>query len=411
MKIQIISNITSKIESKHELIFSKISEPKTLASFDINIFNLQYENLWTCKEQTSNELDVTKDFYSIKNLLANSDVISIIAFPQNYLHRYHYATHSKDYYKKIALKDELYNLRKYLLNGILPFDICEKFDLLYENSKTELCGSVYDSSFCFLNNKGEILSKCCDAEKATTIAFKNIILTTLNLNGASLDDFIKGIGLEKENVEYPQWLLDFKCLDDEQQNLIVNTNNEIIENANNEIEKATEKLQENLKYKSILVTNGDELVSVVFNMLETMLSCDLSEFVDEKREDFLIKKDGFTYIGEIKGVTSNIKSEHISQLEVHYRSYLDKLDDEGVTEVVKPILIINPFRTKPISERDEVHEKQVQLSIRNGSLILTTETLLNIYEMFLKGETSTEKICTVFSNETGLADIDYFKCN
>ena len=44
-----------------------------------------------------------------------------------------------------------------------------------------------------------------------------------------------------------------------------------------------------------------------------------------KKEDFLIKLPSCTFIGEIKGVTSNVKYEHISQIELHYRGYLDLL--------------------------------------------------------------------------------------
>lgn len=407
MKIQIISNLSLKFDSKHEITYSKISEPKTLASFDVNIFNLQDENLWCYKEQGTSVLDITKDFNSIKNLIVNSNVAvsSVILFPQNYVHRSYYSIYDKDYNKKIALKDELKNLRENLLNGLVPFDICGKFDLIYENSKTKLCDSEFTSSFCFLAHQGEVLSVSCDAEKATTIAFSNIILTTLKLNGVSLDDFIKGIGLEKEKVEYPQWLLDFKCLDDEQQNLIVNTNNEIIENANKEIEKATEKLQENLKYKSILVTNGDELVSVVFNMLETMLSCDLSEFVDEKREDFVIKKEDVTFVGEIKGINTNVKNDNVSQAERHKSSYLDELEEQGMDENVKPLLVINPLRKTELENREPVNEKQVALAKKYDVLIITTSVLLQIYERFVDNKITSEEILLALKDKTGMLEI------
>ena len=92
---------------------------------------------------------------------------------------------------------------------------------------------------------------------------------------------------------------------------------------------------------------------------EKVLDCNLSGFIDEKNEDFLIQFQDVSFIGEIKGVTSNIKSENISQLDVHYQGYMDKLQEENRTETVKQILIMNPFRTKPLSERAEVHEKQI----------------------------------------------------
>ena len=62
-----------------------------------------------------------------------------------------------------------------------------------------------------------------------------------------------------------------------------------------------------------MYTNGEQLVEVVFDILESFFSYSLSEFKDEKKEDFLIKLDSVTFIGEIKGITSNVKSEHVSQ--------------------------------------------------------------------------------------------------
>ena len=85
------------------------------------------------------------------------------------------------------------------------------------------------------------------------------------------------------------------------------------------------------------------------------------------------------------------------------------MQKDNIIENVKSILVINPFITKPLSERYDIHENQIKLAIRNGSLIITTEALLKIYEMFLNGETTTEKILSVLSTETGLADINSFK--
>ena len=96
-----------------------------------------------------------------------------------------------------------------------------------------------------------------------------------------------------------------------------------VENAKEQIKKEKEKidkantiLERNLHYKSILYTNSDELVSVVFEIIEDLFDISLKEFKDEKKEDFNFKKDGITYIGEIKGVTSSVKNEHISQLKI-----------------------------------------------------------------------------------------------
>ena len=106
------------------------------------------------------------------------------------------------------------------------------------------------------------------------------------------------------------------------------------------------------------------------SILDELLDYDSSEFVDEKREDFLVKKEDITFIGEIKGVSSAIANKNVSQLDVHVQSYLDNLQEERKEEKVKGLLIINHQRNKPIEERQEVHEHQVNLAKRNVSLII-----------------------------------------
>ena len=52
-----------------------------------------------------------------------------------------------------------------------------------------------------------------------------------------------------------------------------------------------------------------------------MLKCNLSTFVDEKKEDFIIKKENITFVGEIKGINSNVGYNNISQAERHKSEY------------------------------------------------------------------------------------------
>lgn len=178
----------------------------------------------------------------------------------------------------------------------------------------------------------------------------------------------------------------------------------IISNAKLEIEKSQEILSKNLYYKSILYSNGNELVKVVFEILENILDCDLSSFNDEKHEDFLIKKSNITFVGEIKGVNGSVKNANISQLDVHYNGYLDKLQEENKSENVKALLIINPNRSRPIKEREQIHQNQLNLAIRNGSLIIQTYDLLKIFEAFKQNKISSEEIEDIFTDKIGILD-------
>ena len=133
----------------------------------------------------------------------------------------------------------------------------------------------------------------------------------------------------------------------------------------------------------------------------------MSEFQDEKKEDFLIKLDGVTFIGEIKGITSNVKSEHVSQLDVHFQGYQDKLQENNCVENVKALLIINPFRNKRPIEREPINEIQENLAKRNGSLIITTDNLLKMYDAFINGVIDGDTIKREFISQTGILSMGF----
>ena len=114
-------------------------------------------------------------------------------------------------------------------------------------------------------------------------------------------------------------------------------------------------------------------------------------------------------IGEIKGVTSNVKNEHITQLETHYQQYQDHLQESNQTENISQVLIINPLRNKPIAERELVHEKQIELAKRNGSLIIETVKLLKLFELFLQGDLCTDECIELLTKKTGILEYSDFQ--
>ena len=154
----------------------------------------------------------------------------------------------------------------------------------------------------------------------------------------------------------------------------------------------------------MLTESGDNLVEVVSEILGEMLNYDLSGFVDKKKEDFRIKLDSVTFIGEIKGINTNVKSGNISQVENHCRNYEDELN--GSKENIKGLLVINTLRDKRLAEREEVHINSIDLAEKYGVLIITTVKLLKLYERFVVKEVSSENIIEAFKTQVGLCDID-----
>ena len=414
MKIQIIScdNALRNKFGTDGVIYSTINAPQSFDEFDINIISLQEESVWRNRGfDVQEKIDCLADLESLRCIIQNSvRSKTIVAFPQNTYYKYHYSTNQHKYLYAVELKN-IIGVMCGIIDKMIPVNNRSPFMLKYENTTTVINGKECTSAFYF-DGLYSGLTTSKGSEKVTTVACpQRMYCTSINLssNAFCLGDFLQTIGLVGANDELPQWLIDLECLDDAVQNQIVRESSQAITEAQSRIDRAKQQLDANLRYKSVLVTNGDALVDVVFDMLEQLLDCKLTDFIDDKKEDFLVRKDAVTFIGEIKGVTSNVKSEHISQLDVHYHSYLDKLQEQNTTENVKQLLIINPFKTKPLSERDAVHEIQISLAKRNGSLIITTETLLSIYELFAREEISSGRVISVFSQATGLASIEMFK--
>ena len=409
MKIQLISNGDHKAINDPNITINPLSSPRSLDEFDVDIIDLSTPSLW---HSSINESLNPNTIYSINDLKSIQQMVDrkrkavvLYLFPANENWFFNYSSKevcNNDYRKPI--KDCLRSLSSIVSKAALPLSINYTPVLIYENTTTAFGKFQYKASFYF-EKFLHYITKSIDSEKVTTVVLSNnIFLTTLQIleSQEKLTNFINCSFLPKE--EEPEWVKNIAVLNDKELEQTIESKAQEIEQLKKEIEVANSKKRENARIKSILYTNGDQLVEVVFEILEKLLSCDLSTFEDEKKEDFCIRKDNYTLVGEIKGVTSNIKNEHLGQLEHHYQEYMDELEEKGVKENVHPILIMNPFKTKPLSEREPVTEKQINLAIRNGSLIVETKTLLKLYEKFVAGDIDVAGCERLFTEKTGLLE-------
>ncbi|NCD03800.1 MAG: hypothetical protein EOM00_12575 [Clostridia bacterium] len=367
---------------------SEISAPRSLDEFDVNIIDLSSEYIWRYHDRQM-KIDYESEFNDLNRMIEESCSSKIvIILPQNIRYKNSYGANgngSKDYLISKEIKELIgYSFEEWI-GYIVQIPSCM---LMYENTVTKIKGFEYEAAFHFSNeyvyDPNCVLTHSNLSNKNTTINMRDVYLTTLKIDSYDkLVNYLNCIGVIQLEEPVPEWILAVSMFDDELQKGIVVEQENIISECNEKIVIAKDKLSLNMKYKSILYTNGDELVAVVFEILEKLLNCDLSTFIDEKKEDFLIKLEDITFIGEIKGVTSNIKSEHISQLDVHFQGYMDKLSEENEQENVKAILIMDHQRTQDIVNRQPVHVNQIRLAERNGSLIVETSALLKLFEYWL----------------------------
>lgn len=340
---------------------------------------------------------------SLNTQIRNSEnAIIIILLPQNYSFKHDKDTYTAEYYSVMQLKDSIHIWSKNILKDSLFNGFYNGTSIVYDNSTTIINCSNIESTFSF--NYGDVLTKSTGNQITSVKINERIYLTGLDFKseGFDLDSFLEKIGLVENKIEIPDWLRDYKFFNDDELLDSLKNEEERLRTVKGRINDIQSELDENMNYKVALISSRDELVSIVFNILQEILSCDLSDFEDKKNEDFLIKKEDVTFIGEIKGVTSNVKSEHISQLDVHYQGYLDKLQETNSKENVKALLIINPFRNKSINARDEIHIKQINLAERNGSLIITANVLLKLFEKYKQNEIDNDSIVYLLKDKTGL---------
>lgn len=383
-----------------------LAAPLSLDSFDYNFFNLQSKSLWVSRASKEGTINQINDFKSIKTMLFRScSAINVIVLPQNIDYRYNYTyigvntTSHKDYTRKAPIKDMLGICEAKIFSELIPGALPS---LYYENTTTTINGQSLDASFYF--EQGEAITLSDKSNKATTVLTRDrTFVTTLDIfsQKASFEAFLECISPKIPKQTYPDWLSAIDILDDKIQKLNINQSRAVIIREEEKIQAAEILLVQNQGYKSILCNNGGDLVEVVFELLQELLDCDLSNFHDTLKEDFEIKKDLITFIGEIKGVTSNVRSEHISQLDVHCQSYSDTLQEAEQEEKIKGLLIINHQRNVEPTTRQPIHDNQIALAKRNSSLIIETTELLKLFEWKRLGKISSQQICDIFSSSVG----------
>lgn len=401
--IQILTYSGNEKELQGEGIkLNKIHDAEALDSFEINIINLQDNKMWRTRERGPVTIDTIYDFISLSKMIKSSKQSNIIIFlPQNGKFTYNTWQSEQAYWKHQEFKYTLGNFQAILGQVFQPLSA---LDIIYENTTTIVGNNRISASFHFDENTEYALTKSEKSNKPTTVEVEGKIISTLNISNCNeVQDFLSLIGLIKEKSKAPEWMEGINMFDDDNQLKIIQENTEVIETANENISNAMKVINQNKRYKSVLYTSGDELVEVIFKILEKMLGCDLSEFTDKKKEDFKFMINDKVFIGEIKGVTPNVKKANVSQLDVHVQEHLDDNDEESKNIIA--LLIINHQRNKPISAREGVNDEVIKLAERNGSLIVETITLLKLFEQYLLGKKSRDECIDTLANTTGLLEL------
>lgn len=413
--IQFVS-LAIKDDDTPDFKYSTFESPDSFDNYEINIIDLSDDEVWTSSYGDA-FIGCFLDLQHIAKIIENStNGKHLILLPQNIT-----CTLDPVACTPIPFKNILEDISTNIFSMIFGINYIE---LLFENTQTIINGKEIKSCFYFNEFYRDVhgepspyeiipITFSKNGNKATTIQKKSIdknksvlSFTTLDLASPErLLSFLDHIKYTSEEMSLPQWLLNIDMFDDKEQKSIIKESEAVIEIEKKKISECHSLLEKNERWKSILSSNGDYLIEVVLEILEQLLDCELASFIDKKKEDFIAKKDNITFIGEIKGVTSNVRNEHISQLEVHCQTYMGTLIDKNRSEDVKAILIINKQRTTPINERKVIHKSQIELAQRNNSLIIETNILLKYFEKYLNKEITSPDFISIIKNQSGNLEV------
>lgn len=380
MKIQFIHNEGSNVTKLSNVVNSTISNPRSLDEFDLNIVDLSNSQYWVNYDYDTKSIYKIQDIYNLSKMIENASKTKVLVlFPQNNQFLYGDLHVSKGY--KIELKNMLNDLSNIIRKLVyVPYG-----ELIFEPTETRIGESKIKADFYF-SNPHEINTRSEKSLKPTTISNEStgVYFSTLKIDSyEQLITFLKEIGLLVDNLaEEPEWMGGIEMFDDRQQLETIQSKELEIQELKNKINTAQEILNKNERLKSILYTQSDSLVEVVFEIFEEILDVDLSEFEDKKIEDISFTIGDMVFIGEIKGITSNVKTPNLSQLDNHYTNFVDK-HPEIPEENIYKLLIINHQRKRPLSERDPIDHKQIKLAENKyTSLIIETSELLKLLENY-----------------------------
>lgn len=379
---------------------SSLHDIQSLDEFDINVIDLSANSLWEYKGVGNEKINSISDLKSISNMITNRKTTQVvILYPQNIDFR-----NSTPY--SVELKNMLSTLSRYILAEL--FQPLSNIELVYENTRTILQEKEFRASFYFKDVKNVLITSV-KSNKPTVCLVNNIILSTLNIDGAEdLIILLSKLGLLEQKQPVPDWFSEISMFDDCEQQKIIQESTEKIKLEQKNIAEAQEIIDDNNRLKSILYTTGDELVELIFEIFEEILDCDLSGFDDLMKEDLLIETEDAIFIGEIKGISSNVKSTNITQVDTHYHDYLETHLEINESKL-KALLIINHQKNKPLEEREPVMVQQINLAKRNNSLIVETHTLLKVLERYRNNKLTKEKIIDVLKKSEGLLTIKDFE--
>lgn len=394
-----------------DIEYNSFANPKGLSEYDINIIDLSNRETWSNRKDFYQNINSYKDLKHIANMIKNADKFNIVVvLPQDISLRYDYREYGQKPWRHHGSKrlKDIPTIQRDILSQLLP-----EYDYLlyFENTTTSINKQKIKSDFYFSTSNSDKIKTFSDyGKKATTVNYlseedKKLLITTLDLDKEEkLLDYLFHVDmLDEVKLTRPEWVNEIEILNDSLLKEELTSTKKKLNKLEKEKGRLFEEIEINNEYKEILYEKGDQLEIKVREILEEILGENISNFKDKKKEDFLVRLENITFIGEIKGVNSNIKNSYISQLVNHVDLYVEKIEEQDKPkEEIKPILIINYQRERSVKDRDPINKDQIEKAKRDDVLIIKTEVLLKLLENIKEKNIDREDIIKILSKKNGV---------
>ena len=410
VKIQYIGANKSKF-SDPCIFHASFSDSMSPDLFDVNVIDLSNESLWKNENNSTNSINIIEDLVTLNSNIENSSKSRFLfLLPGNVDYYYNFSV--RNYLKSVPLRTRPSIIGSVFFNS---FNSLADFfrGICFEQNFILHGQTLIHSSFIFVDSddfKNKVYSS--QSEKLIGFSpFNNIHLTFAQIKTFDeLNFYLEKIEFAKLEEPAPEWFKNVCLLNDSKLIDEKNKAEEAIKEYEDKLFSINSQLKANKEIESCLYKQGDELVRTIFPLIEKVFSVTLENFIDLKKEDFNFLFRDLILVGEIKGVSSNVKNKHISQAEYHKTTYIDdnQIEQSFDKSKIIPVLIINHQLDKPLAEREPINEEQVNYAKLQGVIVLETFELIKMYYLITLGKLSLDDVYDIICKNVGkIIKIDY----
>jgi hypothetical protein len=185
---------------------------------------------------------------------------------------------------------------------------------------------------------------------------------------------IKRVRNAQQQSVLPEWTEKYFLPDEKIKTEKISLITTKIKSLNEELENEIKQYEFLTQKKSLFVASGPELEDHIENLLKE-IGFKILE-TETNREDLIIEYEDKVAVVEIKGVTGSSAEKHAAQLEKWSAEFFERTEKKP-----KPILIVNAFKDKPLTERkaDVFPNQMLKYSISRDHCLISTLQLLGLY--------------------------------